>query len=335
MKTPRFFLIAAIALLWPLFSSAQAGIEKTVIASLGPGEIMASGENCFLLDKDPASVSFVTVTGSGSSKEYYCYGKDGHKTGPVKHPDESYWKECQDIDLDDCPADIGENMTNIQDYLDWTTGSIKFNGKSYGPFGQVILLNVAENKQHFFAVALTSEMKIFFVDDLNRKVELQGIPEKLIVSPDGSRAFAFLKGAINPFDAEAMEKMLANPEEMNNPKISLVGIDGTNVGPFTSDSFNDTWFTPGGKLAVYNNSEISLDGKMLFKTTNYVNKCDIWISNNGKDYAWADYDYIYFNDGTKFTSPLVIHQVIENGQTFLKWIALEKEKDLVLYRKSF
>ena len=59
--------------MWTIQLPGQTAIEKKVIATLGPGENLANGENCFLLDKNPESISFVTVVGSGSSKQYYCY----------------------------------------------------------------------------------------------------------------------------------------------------------------------------------------------------------------------------------------------------------------------
>jgi hypothetical protein len=176
-------------------------------------------------------------------------------------------------------------------------------------------------------------MKIFFFDNNDHKLELPGMPEEIIISPDGMKAFAKVKGAINPFEPGAVEKMMNNPEEMNNPKINLYGIDGSKYGPYTSDDYGDAWFIPSGQLIIYNNHEISLDGKFLFKSEDYISPCDMWIESNGKSYAYANYEYLIFSDGTKFVAPLVISYVENGGQWLLKWIALEEGKDLLLYRK--
>jgi hypothetical protein len=315
--------------------SAQTTIEKKVIATLGPGETLANGESCFLLDKNPEAISFVTVVGSGSSKEYYCYGKDGKKTGPVKQPDVSYWAECQDINLEDCIANHESLVANPEQYIDYGTGSVNFQGKTYGPFGQMIMFYLSDNEQNFFAVALSTEIKIFFIDKNNRKVELNGMPDEIIISPDGTKAFATVKGSINPFEPDAAQKMMNNPEELNNPKINLIGIDGSKYGPYTAGDYSDAWFISSGKLVIYANEEISLDGKMLFKSEDFISKCDIWISNNGKDYAWANYENIMFSDGSKYTAPLVIKYVETGGKGFLTWVALEDAKNLVFYKKPF
>ena len=219
--------------------------------------------------------------------------------------------------------------------MDWGSGSVKFQGKLYGPYGQIMKLCISEDGQNFYAVAIDAEMKIKFFDKNDRKVDLAGVPEDLIISPDGTKAFAVLKGDLNPFDPESMAKIMADPEAYNNPKVKLVGIDGTTYGPFPSDQYADAWFVPPAKLVVYSNYEITLDGKFLFKSEDYISKCDIWVSSNGKDYAWANYEYLIFNDGTKYTAPLAIKYTAGGGQANLKWISLENEKNLVLYNRPF
>jgi hypothetical protein len=315
--------------------SAQTTVEKRTIATLMPGEKIANGENCFLLDKNPEAVSFVTVIGSGSSKEYYCYGKDGKKTGPVKQPDISYWAECQDLNMEDCIADHEPKTADPNEYIDWSTGSVNFQGKTYGPYGQVMMFYLSDNEQSFYGIAMTTDQKVIFFDKSNHKIELVTFPEEMIISPDGSRAFAKVKGSINPMDPDAVQKMMNNPEEMNNPKISLVGSDGTKFGPYTSDSYSDAWFISSNKLVIFANQEISLDGRMLFKTEDFISKCDIWISSNGHDYAWADYENLHFSDGSKFKAPLAIKYGEFAGKGFLKWISLEDEKNLMFYKKAF
>lgn len=343
MKTKRNFIsflllstgMLMLFALCPVLLMAQVNPEKKILATLSPGETIANGENCFLLSKNPESISFVTVTGSGNSKQYYCYGKDGKKTGPVAKPDESYWSECQDINLEDCIANHEPNVPNPEEYIDYGTMTVKFQGKNYGPFGQILMFYISENEQNFFAVALSNDMKIIFFNKNNRKIELSGMPDEVIVSPDGQRAFAVVKGSLNPFDPESMQKMMANPEEMNNPKINLVGIDGSKFGPYTNDSYTDAWFISSGKLVIYNNSEISLESKLLFRSEEHISKCDLWVSNNGKDYAWADYEYLYFSDGTKFTAPLSILYTQTGATGTLKWISLEEGKNLTYYKRAF
>jgi hypothetical protein len=333
----RYFTIAIriIFLLFTLQSYAQTGIEKKLIATLGPGEKLANNENSFLLDRDPESFSFVTVTGSGSSKQYYCYGKDGNKSGPVKQPDPSYWAESKGTNIEDCMALSSPAVDDPEKYIDYNTGAVNFSGTKYGPYGQVMMLYLSMDEKSFYAVALTMEMKIIFFDSKGRKTELINIPEEVLVSPDGNRAYAEVKGTINMFEPGAAQKMMDNPEELDNPKINLFGIDGSKYGPYASDDFSDAWFIPSGQLVIYNNNEISLDGKFLFKSEDHIGKCDIWVSSDGKDYAWANYTDLIFSDGIKKVAPVVIELVRSAGKSYLKWIALENEKELVFYKKPF
>ena len=332
MKKTAFTLLFALC---SMYLVAQVPAEKKIIATLDAGETLANGEDCFLLDENAESFSFVTVTGSGSSKQYFCYGKDGQKNGPVKQPDASYWADCNDIDEEDCIPNDEPRQGNLEECVDWATGAVKFNGNTYGPYGQIIIFFISDDESSFYAVALSMEMKIIFFDNHDRKVELTGMPDEIIISPDGQKAFAKVKGSINPFDPDAAQKMMDNPEEMNNPKINLYGIDGSKFGPYASGDFSDAWFIPSGQLVIYCNSEVSLDGKLLFKSEDYISPCDIWIGNNGKDYAWANYENLFFSDGTRFVAPLVINFVKSGGKGYLKWISLEEGKNLVLYKKPF
>jgi hypothetical protein len=335
MKTHAFICSILLLALFPALCFSQVSPERKLIATLSPGEFITNSESCFFLDKDPAYISFVTYIGSGDSKQYYHYGNDGKKTGPFKSPDPSLWAQRNNENIEDCLAETEPKQGEPEKYIDFTTGSVKFKGKNYGPYGQLTSFFLSEDEQNFYATALSEEMKITFFDNRNRNVELVTLPDKVLISPDGSRSYALVKGSINPFDPDAAQKMMSNPEEMNNPKINLVGIDGSKFGPYTSDTFTGAWFSPSGKLVVYNNHEISLEGKLLFKSDDFISKCDIWVSNNGKDYAWADYEHLMFSDGTKFVAPLVISYTETGGKGFLKWIALEEGKHVVLYSKVF
>jgi hypothetical protein len=287
------------------------------------------------MGQSPETFSFVTVTGSGSNKQYYCYGADGSKTGPVKSPDPKYWAGNEGKKADDCVANDDADDTDMSKYFDYSTGTIKFQGKSFGPAGQPMQMALSKDGQQLYAIVLTTEMKFVFCDNAGRKVDITGMPEQLIVSPDGKIAFAKVNGTLNPFDPEAMAKMMENPESMNNPPITLVGIDGTKSGPFAQADYRDAWFTESGLLVTYVGQEIMVNGKMLFKTSEYVAPCDLWINSNGTDYAWANYQNIHFKDGSKQVAPIDIHYTFSGGKGYLKWIALENGNSLVLYKKSF
>jgi len=335
MKKNYFLTLLFFVVLFAINLPAQTGVEKKIIATLGPGETLANSENCFLLNKNPEYISFVTVAGSGSDKQYFCYGKDGKRTGPVKQPDAAYWAECADNVVDNCVSDDQPDLTGMEKYLDPNDGSILFKGKKFGPYGQIILFNMSPDEQYIYAIALSAEMKMLYFDNTGRKVDITGMPEQIIISPDGKTSYVKVKGSLNPFDPEALQKMINDPEETNNPKVFLFGIDGNKYGPYPSSSFNDTWFTPSGQWVIYANSEIYLNGKLLFKVDEYVSRCDIWISTTGTNYAWANYEKIMFRDGSSFIAPLTIEYIVENSKGYLKWISLEDEKNLVFYRRPF
>ncbi len=335
MKKTGFYLILLSIALSSAEILAQSGVEKKLLATLGAGESLAYGENCFLLDQSPEVISFVTVTGSGSSKQYYCYGKDGSKTGPVKSPDPNYWAGAENKKPVDCIANDEQSVENPADYYDFTTQMVKFQGKSIGPAGQMMMIGLTDDKLHLYAIVVTMEMKLIFFDNTGRKVELSGMPEQIIISPDGKNAFAKVNGTINPFDPEAYTRMMANPEEMQNPKVLLAGIDGSVAGPYLQSGFKDAWFTEAGQWIVYAEQQIFLNGKALFRSDEHFSTCDLWINSTGTNYAWANYETLNFKDGTKFKAPVEIEYTHTAGKGYLKWISLEDGTNLTLYKMPF
>jgi hypothetical protein len=327
--TLHFLLILAIS------ASGQTGPEKKTIATLGPGETMAYGENCFRLDLPSETFSFVTVTGSGDSKQYYCYGADGKKTGPVKKPDPSYWAGSEDAKPEKCSADYPGNMAGMSQLIDFSDGSVNFQGKKFGPYGQAILFNQPENGSGFCAVGLDDQMKLTAFDNSGRKISINGMPEEIIMSPDGKNAVIKVKGTKSPFDADYFQYLMDNPDESNNPRVFLFSMDGKKFGPYNSDSFRDTWYTEAGQWIIYADSQVFLNGIALFRTEDNVSACDIWFSAVGKDYAWANYQKLVFADGSSYPAPMVITNVNENGKAYLKWLSLEDGKNLVFYTRSF
>jgi hypothetical protein len=323
------------SLILAITSNGQTGPEKKVIATLGPGETLAYGENCFRLDLPSETFSFVTVTGSGDSKQYYCYDKDGSKTGPVQKPDASYWAGSEDAKTEKCSADYPGNMAGMSQLIDFSDGSVNFQGKKFGPYGQVILFNQPENESGFCAVGIDDQMKLTAFDNSGRKIIINGMPEEIIMSPDGKNSVIRVKGTKSPFDADYFQYMMDNPDEVDNPKVYLFSMDGKKYGPYSSSSFRDTWFTEAGQWIIYAASQVFLNGNALFKTDDNVAACDIWISPNGKDFGWANYEKLVFSDGTSYQAPIVITRTMENGISLLKWLALEDGKNLVFYTRSF
>jgi hypothetical protein len=289
-----------LALILSIGANGQTGIEKKTIATLGPGETLAYSESCFRLDLPSETFSFVTVTGSGDSKQYYCYGADGKKTGPVSKPDPSYWADNQDIKEDKCNAADPGHMARMSEMIDFSDGSVNFQGKKYGPYGQAILFNQPANESGFCAVAISADMKLTAFDNSGRKIRINGMPE-----------------------------------ESNNPKVFLFTMDGKKFGPYGSDSFRDTWYTDAGQWIVYAGSEVFLNGTLLFKVDEYVAACDIWITADGRQFGWANYEKLEFSDGTSYTAPIVITRTEENGKSLLKWLTLEDGKNLVFYQRPF
>ena len=65
-----------------------------------------------------------------------------------------------------------------------------------------------------------------------------------------------------------------------------------------------------------------------------VNPCEFYPSPDGKSYARADYESIRFSDGRKYPSPLNVGVYQDKGKVIYRWIALENNKDVVVYQRT-
>ena len=121
-------------------------------------------------------------------------------------------------------------------------------------------------------------------------------------------------------------------------KVTIIDGNGVKFGQFDGQQVSDQsiWFckTGGNHWFMQLEGKIYMDGKELCEWPENASRCDLWFSNDGKKYVTSNWEGINFPDGFKGLAPLDVSSWEENGVTFIKWIALDKNKELAVYSRE-
>lgn len=334
------------------FSQSPAATRKVLI-TLQPGEVIMYAESYLSLMITTNQVALTTRMGG----KYYVH-KNGVRKGPFDNiePAEAPPMGVQENEDDKCSVyQPLENSEANQSYLsanDDGTYSIKLNNKKYGPYNFVGHLHVWPDKSGFFAITMDQGMNASLVTSEGLNVPLKGDVEKVQVSPVGKK-FLFAVDEREAVDMSMMTKDFSKmtqedlvkwakeqEEKMKNaPKpTSYVLVNGTTkLGPFPLNSFysNNPGYTKNGNWIMSVNDALYINGVKVKEFTDMnVNTCQTYLSSDGKKFAVASYDKIYFSDGKIYPSPMETTAIEKDGKVTLKWLSLENEKDLVLYSRD-
>ena len=78
---------------------------------------------------------------------------------------------------------------------------------------------------------------------------------------------------------------------------------------------------------------VYFNGTLLREFPERVDKESFWI-DDAKHYAWLGGEKIRFSDGTEHPYPIMIRHARKDGKTSLGWISLQKNGDVVAYRRT-
>ncbi|NJK96132.1 MAG: hypothetical protein HC905_15570 [Bacteroidales bacterium] len=175
------------------------------------------------------------------------------------------------------------------------------------------------------------------------KIQVSPVEKKYLIAVNEREAvdMSMLNKDFSKMTQEEIMKWAKEQEEKvkNAPKPnSYVLVNGTTkFGPFPLNSFysNNPGFTKNGNWIMSVNDVLYINGVKVKEFTDMnVNTCQTYLSSDGKKYAVASYDKIFFSDGKTFMSPMEITAIEKDGKVTLKWLSLENEKDLVLYSRE-
>jgi hypothetical protein len=307
-----------------------------IVFEIRPGENIVNDESCFLFSLNSGKTAMVTSVGTGKNKQFYNYYADGRKEGPFRRPDSTIWLQCRSADessgkYEYVQTDPAERYLKMESDAYYVT----FNGQRFGPYQFISNFVVAEDKSNFYASGFTSDKKAHFFDGTGRDIQVVGMVDKILMSPDGKKAILMTSGNFNLYDEDELAKVMEHPEELSNPQDYYYEITGERKGPFDPSEFRDIWFTMNNRLVYRIGNDLFMDEKLLFGTQNYFNPEDLYIGDKGDKYVYSNYENIYFSDGFVAPFPLLMQVFNKGDQMVVKWVTLEDGKNLVEYQRIF
>ena len=337
-------LIALLVLVClPAFSQGPQPVRK-LIYSLEAGEEIMQPESAIIISATKESLTLVLSKGKGEKGPFLVF-QNGKKKGPFAKLKEAMataypsqddsagiFRDCADYTPDQglLPPDAVPSTEG-----DESSGqTVVFKGKTFGPYLSVFDVKATpDGSRAYFAV--NDKDKVWLICSDGRKVFIASAPDTIKISPDGKNAIVACTGSLSP--SEAVKLIAAQPEKYNAEmnKKYVYTIDGKKFGPYGTD-FKDFWFSVG------NNNFFFLDGNQLYMNGTPTltlkiepfSPCDFYPSADGKKYALFTLENLIFSDGKKYPFPLSIITFQEGGQTMIKWIALENNKDIVVYQRA-
>jgi len=341
MKAHRILLLLILAHLFVLNVFSQySDLSRKVIASLQPAESLLYGENCFYLASGKEGLLFITATDE-NPPSYYVYDQ-GKRSGPFEATPYEILEKCTENSrfcgaFDQTLADLDESVVEPAGEKSYFVNR----GKKYGPYEGILSVYRGKDGKSY-AAQVMNDSKMYFVDDSGKETQISGNINEMVVSPDCMTFFAKVQGTVsllelsnmNTQDQEALSKVF---EDLEKHFMYLPG--GDRLGPFTGDEIYglNCWFSainPNHWFCSVSH-DIFLNDNKLCTLENMPSQCDFWVNQDGKKYAWANYENLCLDNGQCYPFPLAVNYYVENKQGFLTWVCVENGQDVVWYKTSF
>jgi len=306
----------------PALTQGPQPVRK-VVYSLEPGEKFLQPESAISISATKESVILVLSKGKGDKGPPFFVIQDGNKKGPFKKLKDvmaaAYDGQDQEPGIfRDCAAYRPQDEQPSSDAVPTVSEAgggqtVVFKGNTYGPYTGVFDVKGTPDGSRAYFTANDKD-KMWFICSDGRKVQVAGEPREILFSSDGKNA------------------LVACASSSENSGF-VYTIDGKKFGPFGED-FNECWFPVGSNSFFFLvGDQLYMNGTPTIKIERF-DPCDFYPSADGKKYALFTYENLVFSDGMKYPFPLKIVSFQENGQTVIKWVALENEKDVVVYQRA-
>jgi len=338
--------------------TAQPIVKTEQLLKIGEGET-------FLISESSAGMicsagDLCVTTYNPSSKNFYVY-RNGVKNGP-------YLKNT--IAQNMCQADLPPHkyVNNYQEEFDFNEyyeysndGKvfIVLNGQKFGPYANVMTLQLSPDKNNFVAVIMNMDMSFTVASSLCNEFNIEGTYSNVSFNNAGTK-FLLTVECVSDVNKVINEKMMSldgkdlSDEEMmkiiqeisdlqdnasaeqSMRKSYIYTENGLKYGPFDAELFSgdnpsflpesgDNWVMIQSHKLFINGIEVKDFGE------DYPNTNEFYLSKDGKSYAAWFYDKIILNDGREYGFPVYVNYC--NNQ--LVWLCLEDGNQLVKYSVQF
>lgn len=332
MKSPNTILLIIIALTIAASGFAQSPTKENLY-TLKPNESLVYGENCFNFSGQEKNV-FIVIKGNDG---FYTL-ENGVRKGPYKEMSDNLIKPCNQS-TNSCATYEPKGDANDDIYNKYVVSnedggiSINFNGKTYGPFANLLFFQISEDRSKFVASVTDMSLSKKIILSSGKIIPLDGMVSSIKFSPDGS--FAAIRVGFD-YQSPNLDPSKLTMEQMAS--FFIVTTDGTKFGPFNGEKVTeyDIWFTrtTGNHWFLKNGDNLLLDGKPLMKMPENAGRCDLWFSPDCKRYAVSNYEKVKFSDNSSIPYPIQTSVFYKDGKAYIRCITVENESEINVYTKA-
>ncbi|HOZ31114.1 MAG TPA: hypothetical protein PLL66_09370 [Bacteroidales bacterium] len=358
MKRLKFVLLFT-SLICAFYSlTAQPIVKTEQLLQLGEGESFLIAESSAGMICSAGQLCITTY--HSSSKNFYVY-QNGIKNGPyLKNNIEQYM----------CKGDLPKhkNLYSAQgdfdineyyEYLNDGTVFIVLNGQKFGPYANIMNMQLSPDKNNFIAVIMNTDMTFTVASSLCNEFNIEGTFSNVSFNNAGTKFLLTVEceSDINKILNEKMmslqgkdlsdEDMMKLVQEItdlqnnasaeqNLKKNYIYTENGLKLGPYDTESFsqNNPTFLPesGNNWVMTQSHKLFINGTEVKDFgEDYPNTNEFYLSKDGKSYAAWFYDKLILNDDREYKFPVYVNYC--NNQ--LVWLCLENDNQLVKYSVQF
>ena len=340
-------LLTAQAVLTGQIPSAK--VQNKLLFSIGKGEKPLFNGSSISLSPIGASVTVLT---SDDEDRVYVY-TDGKKRGPFKDINDMKitLPEANPEEYDPIlRRDSDQDYEKYIQYNDRGEITLKFAGKTFGPF-QFILEFYSTNDKTAFSAVVMKDGKPQIITSSGNKYDLDGQPTYTYASASGKKMMVtiikennatgeLLNRDMSRLSSDEIARLGKQMEgkQIKAPEAYIWFQDGKKYGPYDPkkiNASNPAFIKTGGENWLLTmNSKLYINGTFVRDLIHEdISPANVWLTEDGKRYVIIVYNRIEFSDGTVFKEPLKIRISIDKSKTTIWWLLLENEKDIVLYSK--
>jgi hypothetical protein len=255
------------------------------------------------------------------SDSYYI-SKDGVNQGPIKAGDPRL------AGFDGVEAPAGEKQTNRWANNEYISASgekylIKFNGKSYGPYGEIREFKVTKTKDRFAAIVIENVP----VSEADGKKMDQAV--KNAKTEQEKRELAM------KYSQEMQQKMMQGGGPMSMLPKLVTNIPGVTYDPLKSvgGTLNSN-IKYDDILFLSNDKVIDLSNKVLLTLKPDASGAkDLFVNTPNTRYAFYNYGTLTFSDGNVMSELFNPHLVKVNGQLYIAYMYYSPKRNGIMQCK--
>lgn len=254
-----------------------------------------------------------------NSGKYYV-AKNGVTNGPYSEGDPAIaaYINTPEADNDNTPL-----LKKYKDYISQTGDKylITFNGKKYGPYGQINSFVVTMSKDKFAASVVEN---VIATEDQSKKME-EAIKN---AKSDQERMEIAMK-----YSQEMQQKMMAGGGATSILPKFITNVAGATYDPSTGGTFNGKMKYDDILVNTYDGLTDLKGNKVVAIKPEYAGSDKIFVNSTNTKYAVEGYGTLTFSDNTTLSDLFNVRLVKTDGKVYLAYMYYSPKRNAIMQCK--